>query len=204
MTINDKAMMVPMVLEQTGRGERAFDLYSKLLSSRIVYLVGQVEPHMANLICAQLLFLEAENSTKAIHMYINSPGGQVTAGLAIYDTIQYLTAPVYTLGMGEACSMGSFLLAAGEKGHRYSLPSTRIMIHQPSSGGGGTITDQKIQLEESERQKKYLTSILAERTGTDYNSLYNLMERDYFMNADKAKELGLIDHVIKSRSQLGQ
>ncbi len=191
--------LVPVVVEQTSRGERSYDIFSRLLKERIVFVNGQVEDNMANLIVAQLLFLEAENPDKDIHMYINSPGGVVTAGMAIFDTMKFIKPDISTICMGQAASMGSFLLAAGTKGKRYSLPSSRIMIHQPLGGYQGQATDIEIHTNEMLRIKRYLTQNLADFCGKEYEELVRDTERDNFMSAEQACEYGLIDKVINSR-----
>ncbi len=195
-------MTVPMVIESNGRSERAYDIYSRLLKDRIVLLGTPVEDQMASLICAQLLFLESEAPEKPIYMYINSPGGSVTAGMAIYDTMQFISCPVSTLCMGQAASMGAFLLAAGEKGMRYSLPNSRIMIHQPSGGFRGQATDIDIQAREILHLKEHLNKILANNTGKPVDQVAIDTERDYFMSADEACTYGLIDKVLTSRSDV--
>jgi ATP-dependent Clp protease protease subunit len=191
--------LVPMVVEQTNRGERAYDIYSRLLKERIIFVCGQVEDHMANLIVAQLLFLEAESPEKEIYMYINSPGGVVTAGLAIYDTMQYIKPKVATLCMGQACSMGSLLLTAGEPGMRFALPHSRIMIHQPSGGYRGQATDIEIHAKETLKIKAMLNNIYVKHTGQKLTTVEKSMERDNFMDPETAKEFGLIDKIIESR-----
>ncbi len=191
--------LVPIVIEQTGRGERAFDIYSRLLKERIVFVTGQVEDHMASLIVAQLLFLEADNPDKDVFMYINSPGGVVTAGLSIYDTMQYIKPSVATLCLGQACSMGSLLLAAGAPGKRYALPNARVMIHQPSGGFRGQATDIEIHAKEILELKKRLNQIYVKHTGQSLGTIESNMERDNFMSAEKARDFGLIDHVVTSR-----
>ncbi|MDF2965547.1 MAG: ATP-dependent Clp endopeptidase proteolytic subunit ClpP [Rickettsiaceae bacterium] len=191
--------LVPMVVEQTNRGERAYDIYSRLLKERIIFVCGQVEDHMANLIVAQLLFLEAESPDKEIYMYINSPGGVVTAGLAIYDTMQYIKPKVATLCMGQACSMGSLLLTAGEPGMRFSLPHSRIMIHQPSGGYRGQATDIEIHAKETLKIKAMLNGLYVKHTGQKLATIEKSMERDNFMDPEAAKEFGLIDKIIESR-----
>jgi len=192
--------MVPMVIEQSGRGERAFDIYSRLLKERVVFLVGPVNDVTANLVVAQLLFLEADNPDKDIYFYINSPGGAVTAGLSIYDTMQFVKPDVSTLCTGIAASMGAFLLAAGAKGKRYALPNSRIMIHQPSGGAQGQASDIQIQAKEILSLRERLNRILAERTGQDIERIGVDTERDNFMSADEAREYGLIDKVLVSRT----
>ncbi len=191
--------MVPMVVEQSGRGERAYDIYSRLLKERIVFLVGPVNDKSANLIVAQLLFLESENPEKDISLYINSPGGSVTAGMAIYDTMQFIKPQVSTLCTGLAASMGAFLLAAGAKGKRFSLPNSRIMIHQPSGGAQGQATDIEIHAKEILYLRKQLNSILADNTGKTLEEIALDTERDNFMSAAEAKDYGLIDEVLVKR-----
>jgi ATP-dependent Clp protease protease subunit len=190
---------VPIVVEQTSRGERAYDIYSRLLKERIVFVCGQVEDHMANIIVAQLLFLEAENPDKDICMYINSPGGVVTAGLAIYDTMQYVKPNITTLCIGQACSMGSLLLAAGSPGMRYALPHSRVMIHQPSGGYQGQATDIAIHAEETLKIKKLLNNLYVKHTGQKLSHIEKNMERDNFMGPKEAKDFGIIDKIIDSR-----
>uniref|UniRef100_A0A182VU25 ATP-dependent Clp protease proteolytic subunit n=1 Tax=Anopheles minimus TaxID=112268 RepID=A0A182VU25_9DIPT len=185
--------LVPIVVEQTGRGERAYDIFSRLLKERIICLMGPIHDDLSSLIVAQLLFLQSENGTKPIHMYINSPGGSVTAGLAIYDTMQYVKPPVATWCVGQACSMGSLLLAAGAPGMRHSLPNARIMIHQPSGGAQGQATDIQIQAEEILKLKKQLTEIYGKHTKTSVELLYSKMERDTFLSPEEAQTLGIID-----------
>jgi len=191
--------LVPMVVEQTARGERSYDIYSRLLKERVIFLVGQVEDHMANLVVAQLLFLEAENPEKDIHLYINSPGGSVTAGMSIYDTMQFIKPNVNTICIGQACSMGAFLLAAGEKGKRFCLPNSRVMIHQPSGGAQGQATDILIHAENIKDTKERLNRILSDHTGRSYEEVAADTERDNFMNAQQALEYGLIDEVLEKR-----
>jgi ATP-dependent Clp protease, protease subunit len=191
--------LVPMVIEQTSRGERSFDIYSRLLKERIIFCVGEVEDHMANLICAQLLFLESENPKKDIFLYINSPGGVVTAGLAVLDTMRYIRPDVATVCLGQACSMGSLLLTAGAKGKRYALPNARIMIHQPHGGARGQATDIQIQAEEILRTRRTLNEIYVETTGQKIETIEKAVERDNFMSAEQAKAFGLIDDVILQR-----
>jgi ATP-dependent Clp protease, protease subunit len=191
--------LVPMVIEQTSRGERSFDIYSRLLKERIVFCVGEVEDHMANLICAQLLFLESENPKKDIFLYINSPGGVVTAGLSVLDTMRYIRPDVATVCLGQACSMGSLLLTAGAKGKRYALPNARIMIHQPHGGARGQATDIQIQAEEILRTRRTLNEIYVETTGQKIETIEKAVERDNFMSAQQAKTFGLIDDVILQR-----
>lgn len=194
--------VIPMVVEQTGRGERAYDIYSRLLKERIVFVCGEFEDNMANLIVAQLLFLEAENPDKEIYMYTNSPGGVVTSGLAIYDTMQYIKPKVATLCMGQACSAGSLILMAGEPGMRYALPHSRIMIHQPSGGFRGQATDIEIHAKETMRLKHTLNSLYAKHTGQTLSVIEKSMERDNFMNPVEAKKFGLIDAVIDRREAI--
>ncbi len=191
--------LVPTVIEQTGRGERAFDIYSRLLKERIVFLTGQVNDDIASLICAQLLFLEAENSKKEISFYINSPGGVVTSGLAILDTMNYIKCPVSTVVMGQAASMGSLLLCCGAKGRRFALPNARVMIHQPSGGFQGQATDIEIHAKEILSIRARLNQIYVEQTGQSLETIERAMERDNFMTAEEAKNFGLIDEVIKNR-----
>jgi len=192
--------LIPMVVEQTGRGERAYDIYSRLLKDRIIFLGGGIDDYLANLIIAQLLFLESEDPEKDIHLYINSPGGIVTAGLAIYDTIQYLKTPVSTICVGQAASMGAVLLAAGTKGKRFSLPHARIMIHQPLGGFQGQATDISIHAQEILRLRDDLNQILARHTGQAIERIAADTERDFFMGSDAAKEYGIIDGVVQRKS----
>lgn len=191
--------LIPMVIEQTARGERSFDIYSRLLKERVIFMVGQVEDHMANLIVAQLLFLESENPDKDIHLYINSPGGSVTAGMAIYDTMQFVKPNVSTMCIGQACSMGAFLLTAGEKGKRYCLPNSRVMIHQPLGGFQGQASDIEIHAREILQMKRRLNEILAHHTGQPYETIDRDTDRDNFMSAYDAKAYGLIDEVLEKR-----
>ena len=193
--------LVPMVVEQSSRGERAVDIYSRLLRERIIFLTGPVEDQGASLIVAQLLFLEAENPKKEISFYINSPGGVVTSGLSIYDTMQFIRCPVTTLCVGQAASMGSLLLAAGEAGHRFALPNARIMVHQPSGGFQGQATDILIHAREIEALKKRLNEIYVKHTGREYETIHQALERDNFMTADAAKEFGLIDDILHKRPE---
>lgn len=195
-------MGVPIVIETTGRTERAYDLYSRLLKDRILILGTAIDDYVANLVCSQLLFLESENPEKEINMYINSPGGSVTAGLAIYDTMQYISSPVATLCLGQAASMGALLLSAGAKGMRYALPNSRILIHQPMGGFQGQATDIDIQAREIIRLKEKLSEILSSHTGADLAKVRHDTERDYFMSAQEAVEYGLIDKILSSRSEL--
>ena len=191
--------MIPMVIEQSGRGERSYDIYSRLLKERVIFLVGEVNDQTANLVVAQLLFLESENPDKDISFYINSPGGSVTAGMAIYDTMQFIKPDVSTLCCGFAASMGAFLLAAGAKGKRFSLPNSRVMIHQPLGGAQGQATDIEIHAREILRLRGELNNILAERTGQSLEKIERDTERDYFMSANEAQAYGLIDKVISKR-----
>ena len=191
--------LIPMVVEQTTRGERAYDIYSRLLKERIVFLVGTVNDNIASLVTAQLLFLESENPKKEIFFYINSPGGLVTSGLGIYDTMQYIKSPVSTLCIGQASSMGSFLLAAGEKGRRFSLPNSRIMVHQPSAGFQGQATDIQIHAKEILSLKERLNKIYSKHTGKSIKEISQALERDKFMTAEEAKDFGLIDSVVEKR-----
>ena len=193
--------LVPTVIETTGRGERAFDIYSRLLKERIVFLTGQVNDDVASLICAQLLFLEAENPKKEISFYINSPGGVVTSGLAILDTMNYIKCPVSTVCMGQAASMGSLLLTCGTKGRRFALPNARVMIHQPSGGFQGQATDMEIHVREILSIKARLNQIYVEQTGQSLKTIEAAMERDNFMTAQEAKQFGLIDEVITTREE---
>ena len=191
--------LIPMVVEQSNRGERAYDIYSRLLKERIVFVVGQINDSIASLVTAQLLFLESENPKKEIYLYINSPGGLVTAGLGIYDTMQYIKSEVSTLCIGQACSMGSFLLASGEKGKRFSLPNSRIMVHQPSAGFQGQATDIEIHANEVMSLKKRLNEIYSKHTGKPVDEIKLALERDNFMTAENAKTFGLIDKVVDKR-----
>jgi ATP-dependent Clp protease protease subunit len=192
--------LIPMVVEQTGRGERSYDIFSRLLKDRIIFLGGGIDDHVANLIIAQLLFLESEDAEKDIHLYINSPGGVVTAGLAIYDTMQYLKAPVSTICVGQAASMGALLLATGTAGKRYALPQSRVMIHQPLGGFQGQATDISIHAQEILRMKETLNRIMAEHTGQDFDKLSADTERDFFMGSEAAKEYGIIDDIVTRKS----
>ncbi len=191
--------LVPIVIEQTARGERAFDIYSRLLKERIIFLTGPVFDQVASLLCAQLLFLESENPNKDIAFYINSPGGVVTSGLAIYDTMQYIRSPVSTVCIGQAASMGSLLLAAGAKGKRYALPNSRIMVHQPSGGAQGQATDIEIQAREILAVRARLNQIYAKHTGQDLETIERTLERDRFMSAEEAKAFGIVDQVVENR-----
>ena len=191
--------LVPMVIEQTSRGERSFDIYSRLLKERVIFIVGAIEDHMANLIVAQLLFLESENPDKDVHLYINSPGGSVTAGLSIYDTMRFIKPDVSTMCIGQAASMGAFLLSGGTKGKRYILPNVRTMIHQPSGGAQGQATDIEIQAKEILFLRERLNSLLADHTGQTMEVIERDTERDRFMSAEQSVEYGLVDEVITSR-----
>lgn len=193
--------LVPMVVEQTNRGERAFDIFSRLLKERIIFVTGPVEDGMASLVTAQLLFLESENPKKEISMYINSPGGVVTSGLGIYDTMQFIRPPVATLCIGQAASMGSLLLTAGEKGMRGALPNASIMVHQPSGGYQGQATDILIHAQYTERLKKRLNEIYVKHTGQEYEAVHGALERDNFMSVDDAKDFGLIDEIYEKRPE---
>ena len=192
--------LVPMVVEQSSKGERAYDIYSRLLKERIIFLTGQINDNVASLVTAQLLFLEAEDPKKEIYLYINSPGGLVTAGLGIYDTMQFIKPDVSTLCIGQAASMGSFLLAAGTKGKRFSLPNARVMVHQPSAGFQGQATDIEIHANEVLSLKKRLNEIYSKHTGKSVDEIKSALERDNFMTADAAKSFGLIDEVVEKRS----
>ena len=192
--------LVPMVVEQSSKGERAYDIYSRLLKERIIFLTGQINDNVASLVTAQLLFLEAEDPKKEIYLYINSPGGLVTAGLGIYDTMQYIKPDISTLCIGQAASMGSFLLAAGTKGKRFSLPNSRVMVHQPSAGFQGQATDIEIHANEVLALKKRLNEIYSKHTGKSVDEIKTALERDNFMTADVAKNFGLIDAVVEKRS----
>ncbi|HEJ7279965.1 ATP-dependent Clp protease proteolytic subunit [Serratia marcescens] len=197
--MREKMMLVPMVVEQTSRGERSFDIYSRLLRDRIVFLNGEVNDDVAEMLCAQLLFLEAENPEKPIHLYINSPGGAITSGLAIYDTMQYIRAPVHTLCMGTARSMGSFLLMAGEPGHRMALPNASLHVHQPLGGFQGQASDILIHAEEMKRTKDTVIRLYAQHCGLSYEEVERVLDRDRFMTADEAAAWGLIDRVLRAR-----
>lgn len=192
--------LVPMVVEQSSRGERSYDIFSRMLKERIIFLTGPFEDGMASLICAQLLFLESENPKKEISMYINSPGGQVTSALAIYDTMQYIKSPVSTVCMGMAASAGSLILQAGEAGQRISLPNSKIMVHQPSGGARGMASDIEIQAEDMRKTKKLLNEIYVKHTGQTYETIEKTLDRDRYLTAAEAKEFGLIDHVYEKRS----
>jgi ATP-dependent Clp protease protease subunit len=195
--------LVPMVVEQTSRGERSYDIYSRLLKERIIFMTGQVFDEMSSLLCAQLLFLESENPTKDIAFYINSPGGVVTSGLAIYDTMQYIRCPVSTVCIGQAASMGSLLLTAGAPGKRFALPNARIMVHQPSGGAQGQATDIEIQAREILRIRQRLNEIYVRHTGQTLDTIEKKLERDSFMSAEEARDFGLIDQVVESRPPVG-
>jgi len=192
--------LVPMVVEQTNRGERAYDIYSRLLKERIIFVTGVIEDHMASVVTAQLLYLESENPKKEIAMYINSPGGVVTSGMAMYDTIQFIRPPVSTLCTGQAASMGSLLLTAGEKDMRFSLPNARIMLHQPSGGFQGQASDIERHAEDIIKTKRRLNEIFVHHTGQDFDKIEQTLDRDYFMTAEEAKKFGIIDDVIKERA----
>jgi ATP-dependent Clp protease, protease subunit len=191
--------LVPMVVEQTNRGERAYDIYSRLLKERIIFVTGPIEDHVASLITAQLLFLEAENPKKEISMYINSPGGVVTSGMAVYDTMQFIRPPVATLCIGQAASMGSLLLCAGEKGMRFALPNARILLHQPSGGFQGQASDIERHAEDILKMKRRLNDVYVHHTGQDYETIEKTLDRDYFMSAEDARAFGLVDEVITKR-----
>jgi ATP-dependent Clp protease protease subunit len=197
--VETMSQLVPIVIEQTSRGERSYDIYSRLLKERIIFLTGEVEDYGSSLICAQLLFLESENPKKEISFYINSPGGIVTSGMSIYDTMQYIKCPVSTVCIGQACSMGSLLLAGGEKGRRFSLPNSRIMIHQPSGGAKGQATDIEIQAREILKLRERLNQIYVKHTGQPLEKVAAAVERDNFMSPEEAKEFGLIDEVVTAR-----
>jgi len=194
--------LVPMVVEQTARGERAYDIYSRLLKDRLVFIVGPVEDHMANLVVAQLLYLESENPNKDIHLYINSPGGVVSAGLSIYDTMQFVNCDVSTICVGQAASMGALLLAGGTKGKRFALPHSRVMVHQPSAGYQGQVTDIHIHAQEVLELKRRLNEIMSKHTGQDLETIERDLERDNFMSAEAAVEYGIIDTVLAQRKQM--
>ena len=198
--MREKMMLVPMVVEQTSRGERSFDIYSRLLRDRIVFLNGEVNDDVAEMLCAQLLFLEAENPEKPIHLYINSPGGVITAGMSIYDTMKFIKPDVSTICMGQACSMGSFLLTAGAKGKRFCLPNSRVMIHQPLGGYQGQATDIEIHAREILKVKARMNELMAEHTGQPLEQIERDTERDRFMTAEEAVEYGLVDGILTHRS----
>ncbi|UDG80617.1 ATP-dependent Clp protease proteolytic subunit [Candidatus Hartigia pinicola] len=191
--------LVPMVIERTSRGERAYDIYSRLLKEHIIFLTGQIEDHMANLVIAQMLFLEAENPEKDIQLYINAPGGVITAGMSIYDTMQFIKPNVSTICMGQACSMGAFLLASGTRGKRFCLPNSRVMIHQPLGGYHGQATDIKIHAQEILKVKSRMNELMAHHTGKSIKEINRDTERDYFLSSNEAKEYGLVDHIYTTR-----
>ena len=198
----DLAMnLIPMVVEQSNRGERAYDIFSRLLKERIIFITGPIDDSVATIVTAQLLFLEAENPKKEISLYINSPGGVVTAGMAIYDTMQFIRPPVSTLCIGQAASMGSLLLAAGEKGMRYCLPHSRVMVHQPSGGFSGQASDIERHAEDIIKIKKRLNDLYVNHTGQSYNTIEKTLDRDYFMDSEEAKKFGIVDAVIASREE---
>jgi ATP-dependent Clp protease protease subunit len=197
-------LLVPMVVEQTNRGERAYDIYSRLLKERIIFITGPIEDHMSTLVCAQLLFLEADNPKKEIAMYINSPGGVVTSGMAVYDTMQFIKPAVSTLCIGQAASMGSLLLCAGEKNMRFSLPNARIMVHQPSGGFQGQASDIERHAEDIIKMKRRLNEVYVKHTGQSYEAIETTLDRDYFMSAEQARDFGIVDQVITTRSALEQ
>ncbi|MCY0094644.1 ATP-dependent Clp endopeptidase proteolytic subunit ClpP [Hoeflea ulvae] len=201
-TVENAMALVPMVVEQTNRGERSYDIFSRLLKERIIFITGPVEDHMATLVCAQLLFLEAENPKKEIAIYINSPGGVVTAGMAIYDTMQFIRPAVSTLCVGQAASMGSLLLCAGEKGMRFATPNARIMVHQPSGGFQGQASDIERHAQDIIKMKRRLNEIYVTHTGNDYETVEKTLDRDHFMTASEALEYGLIDRVIDKREYI--
>jgi ATP-dependent Clp protease protease subunit len=192
--------LIPMVVEQSNRGERAYDIFSRLLKERIIFITGPIDDNVSTIVTAQLLFLEAENPKKEISLYINSPGGVVTSGMAIYDTMQFIRPPVSTLCIGQAASMGSLLLAAGEKGMRYCLPHSRVMVHQPSGGFSGQASDIERHAEDIIKIKKKLNNLYVKHTGQEYSKIENTLDRDYFMDSNEAKDFGIIDNVIASRS----
>jgi ATP-dependent Clp protease protease subunit len=198
----DNLGLIPIVVEQTARGERSYDIYSRLLKERVIFLVGPVEDQTANLVVAQMLFLESENPDKDIHLYINSPGGSVTAGLSIYDTMQFIKPAVSTMCIGQACSMGAFLLAGGAKGKRFALPNSRVMIHQPSGGAQGQATDISIHAEEILKIRKRLNQLMAQHTGQTFEKICLDTERDNFMDAEQSRAYGLIDDVLDKRPSL--
>ncbi len=200
MQVVTRAALVPMVVEQTARGERSYDIYSRLLKDRVIFMTGQVEDHMANLIVAQMLYLESENPDKDIHLYINSPGGSVTAGLSIYDTMQFIQPNVSTMCIGQAASMGAMLLAGGAKGKRYALPHSRLMIHQPSGGAQGQASDIEIQANEIIKMRENLNDLLSKHTGQEVETIARDTERDHYMSAEQALEYGLVDKIIETRA----
>ncbi len=193
------SILIPYVIEQTSRGERSFDIYSRLLKERIIFITGAIHDDVASLVCAQLLFLESENPEKDIYMYINSPGGVVTAAMAMFDTMHYVHPDISTICLGQACSAGSLLLAAGQKGKRYCLPNARVMVHQPSGGAQGQATDIAIQAQEILKMRSNLNNIYVKMTGQPLNVIEEVMERDKFMSAEEAKNFGLVDHIIEKR-----
>jgi ATP-dependent Clp protease protease subunit len=197
-------LLVPMVVEQTNRGERAYDIYSRLLKERIIFITGPIEDHMSTLVCAQLLFLEAENPKKEIAMYINSPGGVVTSGMAVYDTMQFIKPAVSTLCTGQAASMGSLLLCAGERNMRFALPNSRIMVHQPSGGFQGQASDIERHAEDIIKMKRRLNEVYVKHTGQSYEAIETTLDRDYFMSAEQARDFGIVDQVITTRAALEQ
>ena len=197
-------LLVPMVVEQTNRGERAYDIYSRLLKERIIFITGPIEDHVATVVCAQLLFLEADNPKKEIAMYINSPGGVVTSGFAIYDTMQFVKPAVSTLCIGQAASMGSLLLCAGEKNMRFALPNARVMVHQPSGGFQGQASDIERHAEDIIKMKRRLNEVYVRHTGQTYEAIETTLDRDYFMSAEQAREFGIVDQVITTRLALEQ
>ena len=199
MQVVTRAVLVPMVVEQTARGERSYDIYSRLLKDRVIFMTGQVEDHMANLIVAQMLYLESENPDKDIHLYINSPGGSVTAGLSIYDTMQFIQPNVSTMCIGQAASMGAMLLAGGAEGKRYALPHSRLMIHQPSGGAQGQASDIEIQANEIIKMRENLNILLSKHTGQEVETIARDTERDHYMSAEQALEYGLVDKIIEAR-----
>jgi ATP-dependent Clp protease protease subunit len=201
-TVDNAMALVPMVVEQTNRGERSYDIFSRLLKERIIFITGPVEDHMATLVCAQLLFLEAENPKKEIAIYINSPGGVVTAGMAIYDTMQFIRPAVSTLCVGQAASMGSLLLCAGEKGMRFATPNARIMVHQPSGGFQGQASDIERHAQDIIKMKRRLNEIYVTHTGNDYETVEKTLDRDHFMTSEEALAFGLIDRVIDKREYI--
>ncbi|AKI01027.1 ATP-dependent Clp endopeptidase, proteolytic subunit ClpP [Hoeflea sp. IMCC20628] len=201
-TVDNAMALVPMVVEQTNRGERSYDIFSRLLKERIIFITGPVEDHMATLVCAQLLFLEAENPKKEIAIYINSPGGVVTAGMAIYDTMQFIRPAVSTLCVGQAASMGSLLLCAGEKGMRFATPNARVMVHQPSGGFQGQASDIERHAQDIIKMKRRLNEIYVTHTGKDYETVEKTLDRDHFMTAAEALDYGLIDRVIDKREYI--
>jgi len=198
--LRNRSQLVPMVVEQTARGERAFDIYSRLLKERVIFLVGPIDDFMANLVVAQLLFLESENPDKDIHLYINSPGGVITSGLSIYDTMKFIKPDVSTMCIGQAASMGAFLLSAGTKGKRFALPNSRVMIHQPSGGAQGQATDIEIQAREILYLREKLNRLMADHCSQPLEKVASDVERDYFMNSEQAKAYGLIDQIIDKRA----